>query len=247
MTTGTVHLWTVSLDAGPDSVCLLLNTLSGDERVRAARLRTTELRLRFIVAHGALRRILSQYVGMAPEQIRLEATALGKPSIVGSPLTFNLSHSDGLAVCAVTAQGQVGVDVERVRPVTDATNIVRRYFAPNEVLKYESLPASERSAAFFSIWTRKEAFLKATGLGLQRGLDSFEVDITPAESSPRLVLTTPGPPDEPAFHLRSFRLRPHYIGALALDREIEMLEFFDWTLETSAYPVARVVREMRIV
>ena len=126
MTRGTVHVWTVALDADPGGVPALLKVLSGEERVRAARLRTTELRLRFIAAHGALRRVLARYLETAADAIRFETTTFGKPFVVGTPVSFNLSHSDGLALCAVTVNGQVGVDVERIRPVTDADDIVKR-------------------------------------------------------------------------------------------------------------------------
>lgn len=227
MTGGTVHVWTVDLDLPPDSVCELLNALSGEERVRAARYRTTETRLRFIAAHGALRRILARYVDMPADRLCFENAVSGKPCIKGSPLPFNLSHSDGLAVCAVAALGQVGVDVERIRPVTDADALVKRHFAPGEARHLASLPPPDRDPAFFSTWTRKEAFLKATAEGLQRPLDSFEVEVAPSVSEPRLVISHPAPGDT-AFCLRSFRPRPDYIAAVALDHEIETLELFDW-------------------
>jgi 4'-phosphopantetheinyl transferase len=247
MTKGTVHVWTVGLDAEPDRVSQLLASLSGEERVRAARLRTTELRLRFIVAHGAVRSILGSYLNVGPEQVTFEVTRLGKPSIAGSHLTFNLSHSDGLALCAVAQGGHLGIDVERIRPLLDADGIAKRYFAPKEASAYAACPETERSAVFFSTWTRKEAFLKATGLGLQRPLDSFEVDVTPTEPAPRLVVTRQPAPDEPRFFLRAFTPRPRYVAAIAFDRPIETIEFFDWTPEPATRPFRRVLPEMRTV
>jgi 4'-phosphopantetheinyl transferase len=239
VTRGTVHVWTVALDADPGGVPALLKVLSGEERVRAARLRTTELRLRFIAAHGALRRILTRYLGTEADAIRFEQTAFGKPFVAGTPVSFNLSHSEGLALCAITVDGQIGVDVERIRPVTDADDLVKRYFAPLEASEYARQPPSERTATFFSTWTRKEAFLKATGLGLQRPLDSFEVEVAPGAMRPTLTILGASSSAEQTFCLRSFTPRSGYAAAIALDREIDAVEFFDWTNADAAMPSAQ--------
>ena len=97
----TVRVWTIDLDEDPAQASTLLPCLSGEERLRASRFRTTELRLRFIVAHGALRHILSVHTGVRPRQVELATTATGKPFVPGVPLAFNLSHSDGLAICKI--------------------------------------------------------------------------------------------------------------------------------------------------
>jgi 4'-phosphopantetheinyl transferase len=245
LTAGTIHVWTIDLDAAAARVPSLLRLLSGEERARAARLRTTELRLRFVVAHGALRLILARYLNVEPAAIRVETTTFGKPFVADSSMSFNLSHSDGLAVCALTTNAQVGIDVERIRPVTDADGIATRYFAAGEARQYASFARTDRPAAFFSTWTRKEAFLKATGLGLQRALDSFEVEVAPEATAPWLVLNSSTETTE-HWHLRSFEPRPEYVAAVALDREIRELEFFDWAAETARSAVdPRESREFR--
>ena len=101
-----IHIWTITLDEEPSMVGSLADVLSGDERVRAARLRTTELRVRFVVAHGALRTILSGYLGIPPKAVRFDTTETGKPFVPGAGLTFNLSRSEGLALCAITVEGR---------------------------------------------------------------------------------------------------------------------------------------------
>jgi len=227
-----IHIWTIALDDEPSLIGSLADVLSGDERVRAARLRTTELRVRFVVAHGALRTILSGYLGIPPKAVRFATTEAGKPYVPGAGLTFNHSRSEGLALCAITVAGQVGVDIERLRPVEDEDAVVHRYFAPAEMRQYEAVRSQERTAAFFSTWTRKEAFVKAVGSGLQRELSSFEVEVSPQAECPRLTL-------EPAeqqtgWSLRSFSPRPQYIAAVALDRDIEVLEFFEWSADALA-------------
>lgn len=221
-----VRVWTIDLDDDPSLVSALLPCLSGEERVRASRFRTTELRLRFVVAHGALRHILSTCTGIPPAQIALAATATGKPFIAGLPLAFNLSHSDGLAICAVTAEGELGADVECLRPIDDADTLVERFFAADERRQFGALAAEDRLATFYSIWTRKEAFLKATGAGLNRELQSFDVDISPEATAPglRSAVDPPG-----RWTLRAFVPQPGYVAAVALDREIETLELIEWS------------------
>jgi 4'-phosphopantetheinyl transferase len=227
-----IHIWTITLDEEPSMVGSLADVLSGDERVRAARLRTTELRVRFVVAHGALRTILSGYLGIPPKAVRFDTTETGKPYVPGAGLTFNLSRSEGLALCAITVEGQVGVDIERLRPVEDEDAIVHRYFAPAEMRQYEAVRSQERTVAFFSTWTRKEAFVKAVGTGVPRELTSFEVEVSPHAVCPRLTLE---PEDQQGtWSLRSFSPRPQYVAAVALDRDIEALEFFDWSSDALA-------------
>jgi 4'-phosphopantetheinyl transferase len=225
-----IHVWTIPLDEEPETVSSLLEVLSGEERVRAARFRTTQLRVRFVVAHGALRTILSGYLGVAPNALRFGASEAGKPYITDGRLTFNLSHSEGLALCAVTVEGQVGVDVERLRPIDDADAIVHRYFAPGEVRQYQATRTPDRTAAFFSTWTRKEAYVKAVGSGLDCDLMAFEVEVSPSAVCPRLKVD----PDTSGWSLRSFSPRPQYIAAVALDRDIEALEFFEWSPDALA-------------
>ncbi|MGH9310893.1 MAG: 4'-phosphopantetheinyl transferase family protein [Vicinamibacterales bacterium] len=218
----TVHLWTVDLDRDVSIVSALLDVLSGDERVRAARMRTTESRLRFIVAHGALRAILARYAGVSASAIRLESSDTGKPFVADASISFNLTHSEGIAVCAISPDGRIGVDVERIRPLPDADAIVTRYFAPGEASEYASLPPAQRPAAFFSTWTRKEAFVKAIGDGLTCPLRSFEVEIAPAAIDPRIVTD----PARGEWYLRSFEPAPGYAGAVACDNPIDQLQHF---------------------
>jgi 4'-phosphopantetheinyl transferase len=220
MTPGSVHVWTIDLNANPAAVSSLLESLSGPERARAARLRTSELRVRFIIAHGALRSILAHYTRKAAAAIALETTATGKPYLPGHPVAFNLSHSDGLAVCAIAPEGSIGVDVERIRAVPDADAIVKRYFARGEAQEYAALGRGDRITAFFSTWTRKEAFVKAVGDGLRCPLDSFEVDITASCTQPSIATTG----HQGEWHLRSFEPAPGYIAAVAFDRPIAQFE-----------------------
>jgi len=226
----TVRVWTIDLDEEPALASTLLPCLSGEERVRASRFRTTAHRLRFIVAHGALRHILSIHTGVRPGQVSLGSTATGKPFVAGSGLAFNLSHSDGLAICAVTPEGEIGADVERIRPIDDADSLVERFFAADERRQYQAIEPRDRLATFYSIWTRKEAFVKATGAGLNRELQSFEVEVAPEASEPRLTSLS-DPPGR--WSLRAFVPRSGYVAAVALDRTIGALELVDWSMSAA--------------
>jgi len=229
----TVRVWTIELDDEPAMVSALLPSLSGEERVRASRFRTTEHRVRFVVAHGALRHILASHTGVPPGRIALATTETGKPFIPGSSLAFNLSHSDGLAICAVAPEGELGADVECLRPIDDADALVERFFAADERRQYEALPPQERLTTFYSIWTRKEAFLKATGAGLNRELQSFDVDVSPEATAPALrsMVDPPG-----RWALRAFVPQDGYVAAVALDRDIDSLELVGWSLSAAGCP-----------
>ena len=224
-----VHVWVIDLDQETVVVSSLLDLLSGEERVRAARLRTTQSRLRYIVAHGATRAVLARYVDSDPGALRFGQAASGKPHLIDRVLAFNVAYSEDLGVCAVTTSGRLGVDIERVRPPEDADSIARRYFAATEIEEYGSAAPLDKPATFFSIWTRKEAFLKATDLERQHRLGSFAVDSKPAVVSPHIVLDEPSTAVEAGIRLRSFLPRAGYVGSVALDREIEALELYEWT------------------
>ena len=232
-----VHVWRIDLDADAGTIPSLLELLSGEERVRAARFRSTEMRLRFVVAHGALRLILSHYAAAPAASLRFTAAAGGKPFIAGAPIAFSLAYAETLALCAVAAEGHIGVDVERLRPLEDGEAVVRQYFAPGERAQYEAAAPADRVATFFSAWTRKEAFVKAVGTGLQHALSSFEVEATPSAESPHLSL--PAEPSVSTWHLRSFVPRPGYIAALAMDRDIQPLTFLDWSAHAAPDPGLR--------
>ena len=184
-----VHLWRIRLDHPPAAITRLAECLSPEEHQRAERFVRDEDRQRFIVSHAALRMILGQYLGVPPGQVEMVVAASGKPSLASPnlpPLHFNLSHSEDLALVGVVLDRQIGVDVEHWRPLVDAESIVKRYFAPGERARWQALPDHERLTAFYLGWTRKEAYLKARGVGLSAGLDRFEVSLVPGEST-RLV------------------------------------------------------------
>jgi len=190
--------------------------LSGDERERAARFKLERLRHAYVLGRGVTRAILGRRVGADPRALRFRYSTYGKPSLESErELHFNVSHSGSLLACAVTPAGPVGVDVERVRPMRDAANVARRFFSTAEAERVLAATAETRDAVFFEIWTRKEAFLKATGAGFSRALGSFSVSSGPGEI-PRIERIN-DPDDDPAlWSLRAFVPMESYIAALAV-------------------------------
>jgi 4'-phosphopantetheinyl transferase len=180
-----VHVWASSLAADAEAIATYTSALSSDEIERVARFRFELHRNRFITGRGWLRTVLARYLDRQPGELRFEYNENGKPSLHGSELAFhfNLAHCGDLAVLAITRAAEVGVDVERVRPLKDADDIADRFFSPTESDGLKALTAAEKPAAFFNLWTRKEAWLKATGEGLSDSLNQVEVSFLPRDKA----------------------------------------------------------------
>ena len=177
-----VLVWTFDLDAIDAGE--VTATLPVAEQERAARFRFEIHRERWIAARGALRRVLGSVMDAAPESIEFEYGEHGKPFVQSGGPHFNLSHAENRAVIAVTWAGPVGVDVERINPERARPEIAERFFAPQEIAELAGLSGDEYSNAFFQLWSRKEAVLKAVGTGIGGGLSSFAV---PSDAMPELV------------------------------------------------------------
>jgi len=174
-----VHL--VTLAAEPERFALLESLLSPDERARAARLVFAEHRHHFTVCRGTLREILGRSTGVEPRALAFVQNEYGKPALPEGRLRFNVSHSAGLALIAVSAHRELGVDIERMNRRVAEERIAERFFSPNEAAKLRALPVEEQTHAFFRCWTRKEAYIKARGMGLALPLHSFDVTLGPDE------------------------------------------------------------------
>ena len=176
-----VHVWRIGLDAGCDHRHWAM--LSPDEVTRASRFRFERDRIRFVVAHAALRQILANYLGATPAQLTFVYGQHGKPALdypwSRHGVRFNLSHSHGLGLCAVTRAYEIGVDVERIRPLDNLEDLARRVFSARELDALRRIPESGRVVGFFNAWTRKEAFIKALGEGFSHPLRGFDVSLEP--------------------------------------------------------------------
>lgn len=217
-----VDLWAVGLDVTPDVVAAYGELLSPDERERAARFRFDHLRRRFTVARGVLRVLLASYTGRAAREIVFRYAEGGKPSVAGGP-HFNLAHAGEVAVYAFCAASEVGVDVEPVRPIEELDAIAAQFFAPQEHAELESLHEHERTEAFFHCWTRKEAYIKASGRGLAEPLDRFVVSVHP--SARPAIRSIEGHPQAAAhWLLHPFTPAPGYVATLAVPTPLSVNE-----------------------
>lgn len=223
-----VDVWRILLDILPDSVKLSESTLSAEETQRASRFRFDSDKHRFIASHTSLRNILARYLHCEPGQITFQKNNYGKPFILSDlNLEFNLSHSDDYALIAVTRGCKVGIDVERVREDMALESIASHNFSPGEVSELMALSPEQRISGFFNCWTRKEAYIKAQGLGLSLSLDSFDVSLAPNEPA-ILRATRPDPNLASRWTLVSLSVDSGYAGALAVEGEGLEFRYWDW-------------------
>jgi 4'-phosphopantetheinyl transferase len=220
-----VHIWSPPLDQSQIALRWLERVLSAEEAARAERLVFATDRHRYVAAHGLLRLILAGYLGTGPEGVTLERDAGGKPRLAyPERLRFNLSHSGSRGLVAVSAEREVGIDIERIREMGDLEGLVQACFSPSEQAALAAVPASQRLRTFFAGWTRKEAFLKALGDGLARSLDSFSLPLAPVE--PARLLRPPGAPG--CYTLRALEPAPGYVGALVVAGPPVTVRWRDW-------------------
>lgn len=216
---GSVVLYTATLDPPAERIEALRALLSAEERARAASFRFPQHQRRFAVARGLLRELLGGALSLRPQEIELAEGAYGKPvlgrPLRAHPLRFNVSHSEELAVFALTLTGEIGVDVEHIRPLPDLWSLATRCFAPPELAALSRLPDEERVHGFFRAWTRKEAVIKADGAGLSWELLSFA--LVPAAGPNEWSVEAFGDPQRGALYsVREFTPAPCYAAAVAV-------------------------------
>jgi 4'-phosphopantetheinyl transferase len=229
VSTAGVAVWRVPHDPSSAPAAGALAELSGAERERAALFATDALRNRWFHAHVALRRILARELGVAPAMLTYDIADVGKPFLGGAArgaLEFNLSDSGDLALIAVSRAGPVGVDVEQCRPERDLLVLAESFFAEEERAALRALPAHELTDGFYRIWARKEAFIKAVGLGLGFGLTRFAV--SSAAHDPRFVRIDPDARVRGGWRLVDVEVPRGYAAALVVPDTALAIEVRDW-------------------
>jgi 4'-phosphopantetheinyl transferase len=213
---GEVHCWT--FQPARFVADELAPVLSTDERARADRFVFERDRMEFVVCRGVLRHLLSLYGGAPPRDLQFEYSPRGKPALAsnsGARIQFNVAHSRGAGLIGVTCALPVGVDIERMDAFERVATLVPTCFAPEEQAEFASLPERSQPRAFYAGWTRKEAFIKATGEGLSRHLHSFAVTITP-DACPRLLRCNGDPASTAAWMIADLRADPGFAAAVAV-------------------------------
>ena len=173
-----VHVWRASLDRNESMMFRIYQTLAPDERSRAAKFHFQKDRGRFVIRRGLLRAILGLYLDLEPGRLKFVYGPNGKPALAsetgGDRLHFNLTHSQGLALFAVTYGRELGIDLEHLAPHVALEEIAETFFSSEEVKALSALPRNEQQRGILVSWTRKEAYLKATGDGLSVPLDEVQ-------------------------------------------------------------------------
>jgi 4'-phosphopantetheinyl transferase len=210
-----VSVWQVGLDLSTAEVDEARALLTDEERAHSSRCRPDVARVR-VITRGALRIVLSSYVGVAPGELDLRTDVTGKPMLVGPTgrgRHFSVSRSASCCLVAVSERGPVGVDIEDVTPLADLVEITQHYFAPDEAAEILRRTGSARTEAFFRCWVQKEAYLKARGVGLRHGLKKCSVAV-----QGRAGLRSAMDDDARAWLLAPLCPGPDLVGALAVRR-----------------------------
>jgi 4'-phosphopantetheinyl transferase len=218
-----IHIWLAWLDIEPEERTRLSSYLNEGEVSRAQRFVFPRDRDHFIAARGRLRELLGKYLHCPPDAVQFKTGRYGKLSLLddGNQLRFNLSHSHGLALYGFSMGREIGIDTEKIQPQFASEGIAERYFSAAEQRELREVPEELRDAAFFLCWTRKEAYVKAHGDGLQIALDSFDVSLKPGE--PEQLRSADGD----RWSLRSFTPAPEFAAAIIAEGEIRSMRFWN--------------------
>ncbi|MGE3510011.1 MAG: 4'-phosphopantetheinyl transferase superfamily protein [Vicinamibacterales bacterium] len=211
-----IHVWAVSPLATDAEAEQLVAALSSHEQHRAARMRQPDLRRAFVVGRARVRQILSAYIGHPPHELDVVARVDDKPVLAGAPPWFDFSFSrcDRLHACAVGHGRRLGVDVETIGDGHDASGIAATFFSSEDAAWISAQAVASRAAAFASIWTKKEAVVKAIGSGLKMPLRAVRV---PYEDAGPVAWADPASPPGRPWFVRAFTPAPGVAGAVAAE------------------------------
>lgn len=220
-----ISIWRVGLEWPESDIKVAAQILSSDEQKRAKRFYRLSDRKHFIVARAALRLILARSLKIDPRQILFDYNRFGKPRLADGArhrdIRFNLGHSGGLALFAVAIGREIGVDVELIEPNFATMNLARNVFAPEEVTALSVLSKEDFVAGFYRCWTRKEAYVKAKGLGLSLPMKSFVVSVTPPNQTPLLVADRNQIGEQARWLLADVVVGQDFAATLAIERRTQ--------------------------
>lgn len=220
-----IHIWQCSLTISEPEFAAFVELLSDEERDRRSRFHFEKDSRRFSVGRAILRAILAGYTRVPAREIRFVYSEHGKPALADpkTNIQFSISHSGDLALVAVALGRQVGADIESVREDIEIEKLAARFFSSQECQDLLALPQEQRIAAFFRYWTCKEAFLKAQGVGLSRGLGSFDVGLKPRA---HLAATRPDPGEADLWSVHEVEAPLGYASAVAVEGAISAMNLY---------------------
>jgi len=217
-----IDVWRCPLDQTTNQIDASSKCLSAQERQRAEQFRFVGKREQFVTTRARLRRCLALATGIRADKIEIEVSATGKPFLAGqmlaSGIQFNVSHTDGLALIAITRGQAVGIDIEALRRSIQHVRLAENYFSSKEKNVIAALPSEQVPASFFACWTRKEAVLKAIGTGIALGLDSFDVATEPDITHCRTELQSAHGPSK-TWCVDTLPCGAGFVGALAYHKQ----------------------------
>ena len=225
------HVWSASLDQLADTIAKLAPLLSQNECRRAERFHRPADRRRFIAGRGILRKILSTYLALAPDEVRFVYNEYGKPFISidqnRGALSFNLSHSNGNALYVVARSRRVGIDIEYMREDFATLEVAERFFSKDEFEALKAAPIDRRTEAFFNCWSRKESYIKAIGMGVSYPLDGFTVSLAP-DVAPALLKVDEDATEAARWNMYGLDAAEGYAAALIVENPPVTLSRFQW-------------------
>jgi 4'-phosphopantetheinyl transferase len=211
-------------------LCRLEHLLTPEELSKANRYLRPADRLRFIVSRGMLRVLLAQYLEMEPGDIAILTGKNGKPHVQrqgeGTRIGFNVSHSRNGIVYAFIEEGEIGIDVEDVSQLPDLDKIIPYVFSDQEMLEFKSLPEDMKVDAFFTCWTRKEAYIKARGVGL--GIPLQQINTSFLSASPQLICDSTAEGDDALWYVNNIFTFPGYCMAVAVNQRFSHFDYYYW-------------------
>jgi 4'-phosphopantetheinyl transferase len=211
-----IRAWLLDVEAARGVLPQCEQLLDPEERIRAARFHFERDRHAFVMRRAALRCLLAEELGLQPAQVRFQLGSHGKPALVGEPeLHFNVSHSGQLALFGMAQRHPLGVDVEEARLKPDLIALADRILTAAEMQEFRALSANDQLSAFYQYWTRKEAVVKALGLGLSLEPDQVQVALPPRSDLGRRPTAIHGPGGS-SLELMSLQPRADYWAAVAV-------------------------------
>jgi len=225
-----VHIWLNYLNVHEARIKHLYPLLSDEEKERSERFKFYKHRKAFIASHGFLHSVLSYYINTPANEIKFSHGEQGKPSVLEElnpeKIQFNLSHSNNMAILAVCKKHSLGIDIEYAQRKTDWSGISKRFFTQKEQQQFFTLNEATQKDAFFQIWTRKEAHMKVTGMGLSLSPSQFEISVPPAAAA---FLGNLENPDEHFYKMKDILLPDmfkDYFACLSADFDFDVVKQF---------------------
>ncbi len=218
MNTDTIQIWHGTIAAEDADYPNYWRVLDADEQARAGKFKNDVLRNRYVEAHGRLRKVLARILNEPPEKINIKTAEHGKPYLADVPeLAFNLSHSANAMVIAIGRNCRLGVDIEFCKPRISFAGLVDKCFADEEIAYWNRLPEAQQILEFYRYWTRKEAFVKATGHGISLGLNLCVVN----PENPTEFLRVPAECGQASiWHVQDLELGQGVCSAVVADKDI---------------------------